>query len=191
MILLAIGVAAFACVHLSTAVPAVEAVWQRKLGHRFRPVFGAILLICLALVVLGWRWSPYVPVYEPPAWGRYAAFVLVLIAFICVGVFLFRGALRQKLRFPLAIGLILWGVGHLLANGDLASLILFGGFILYATFHIGLGTVNGIRPSPIVRGGHDVLSILAGFALFGLMTQLHPVLIGVPVVDVGVPAAPG
>jgi uncharacterized membrane protein len=191
MILLVIGVAAFACVHLSTAIPPIEARWRGTFGDRFRPVFGAILLVCLAIVILGWRWSPYVPVYEPPSWGRYAAFALVLLAFICLGIFLFRGTLRQKLRFPLAIGIILWGTAHLIANGDLASLILFGGFIVYAALHIGLGTANGVRPAPAVRDGHDMLSLLAGIALFGLMTQLHPVLIGVPVVDVGAPAATG
>ncbi len=81
----------------------------------------------------------------------------------------------------MAIGAIFWSVGHLLANGDLASLILFGGFLVYAVVHIVLGTMNGVRPTPEVRGGHDLLSILAGIALYGVMAQLHGALIGVPV----------
>ena len=133
--------------------------------------------------MLGWRASPFVPVYDPPEWGRYANFGLTLVAFICLGIFIFRGSLRQKLRFPMAIGAIFWSVGHLLANGDMASLILFGGFLAYALAHIVIGTANGVRPSPEVRAGHNLLSIMMGIALYGIMTQLHGALIGVPVVQ--------
>jgi uncharacterized membrane protein len=105
----------------------------------------------------------------------------MLLAFLCLGVFLFRGRLRQHLRFPLAIAVMLWGVGHLFANGDLASLILFGGLFCYAAAHLVLGLAFGIRPSPEMRAGHDILSLIVGVALYIAMVQLHPVLIGVPV----------
>ena len=81
--------------------------------------------------------------------------------------------------FPLSV--MLWGIGHLFANGDLASLILFGGLSLYGAAHLALGLAHGIRPSPEVRAGHDILSLIAGVALYIAMVQLHPVLIGVPV----------
>jgi uncharacterized membrane protein len=185
MILLVVGVLAFASIHIISAIPRLEDYWHARLGASYRPVFGLLLLLSLTLVVLGWRSSPLVPVYDPPTWGRYVTFVLVLLAFFCLGIFLFRGSLRQKLRFPLALGVILWGIGHLFANGDLASLILFGGMILYAVAHIALGVANGLRPSTVMRPGHDPLSLLAGAALYGVMTQLHPVLIGVPILDLG------
>jgi hypothetical protein len=82
---------------------------------------------------------------------------------------------------PLSFGVILWGVGHLFSNGDLASIILFTGFALYGAAHLGIGLATGYRPSPEVRKGHDGLSLLVGVALFGLMTQLHGVLVGVPI----------
>jgi uncharacterized membrane protein len=114
---------------------------------------------------------------------RQATVGLLLLAFLCLGVFLFRGRLRQHLRFPLAIGVMLWGAGHLFANGDLASLILFGGLFAYAAAHLALGLSFGIRPSPEVRSGHDILSMVAGVALYIAMVQLHPVLIGVHVLS--------
>jgi NnrU protein len=106
---------------------------------------------------------------------------LTLVAFAGFGIFLFRGLLRQRLRFPMGIAVIFWATGHLLANGDLASVILFGGLLAYAVAHIAIGTVNGVRPSPDVRSGHDLLSIVMGVALYAVMAQLHGVLIGVPV----------
>jgi uncharacterized membrane protein len=191
MILLIVGLVAFACGHLIAAVPRYDQYWRSRLRQAYRPALGLLLLLSLAIVVIGWRLSPFIPVYDPPDWGRYVAFFLVLLAFLCLGIFLFRGTLRQKLRFPLALGIILWGSGHLFANGDVASLILFGGMILYAAAHLALGIANGVRPSPDVRQGHDVLSLLAGAALYGLMTQLHPVLIGVPILDLGPPSGTG
>jgi uncharacterized membrane protein len=184
MILLALGVLIFSVLHLVPALPAVKAEVVERVGQRgYGPLFGSVSVLALVLIVLGWRMSAFVPVYEPPEWGRYANFVFMLAAFICLGIFLFRGGLRQRLRFPMGIAVLFWGTGHLLANGDLRSLILFGGFLTYAIIHIAISIINDVGPSPEVRSGHDAVSILAGIALYGAMTQLHPVLIGVPILN--------
>ncbi|WP_373503224.1 NnrU family protein [Aestuariivirga sp.] len=186
MILLAFGVLFTAILHLVAAVPTLKARLKAAVGDKaYGPVFGFASLLGIVIVVLGWRASDFVFVYDPPEWGRHANFLLTLIAFICLGIFIFRGSLRQKLRFPMAIAAIFWAVGHLLANGDLASIILFGGFLAYAVAHIVIGTINKVRPSPEVRKGHDLVSVLIGIALYGVMAQLHGALIGVPVFQIG------
>ncbi|MGE0212229.1 MAG: NnrU family protein [Parvibaculaceae bacterium] len=182
MWLLAFGVLAFSAVHLVPAVPAVKARFAERIGPAYGPLFGAASVVTLLLVIVGWRMSSFVPVYDPPAGGRYVTFGLVLLGFLGLGIFLFRGRLRQWLRFPLALGTIAWAAGHLMANGDLASLVLFGGLFVYAAAHLLLGLAAGIRPTPDVRPGHDLLSILAGLALFGVFVQLHGTIIGVPIV---------
>ena len=182
MILLALGVLLMSALHLVPAVPALKARVQVTVGERaYGPAFGLAALAALVIVILGWRLSAFVPVYVPPSWGAHANFLLTFIGFLSLGIFLFRGKLRQVLRFPMGLAVIFWAAGHLLANGDLASLILFGGFLLYAILHIVLAAGQGIRPSSETRQGHDLLSLLAGTALYGVMTQLHPVLIGVPI----------
>lgn len=181
MALLAIAVVTFSLIHLIPAVPPLKARLEERIGPSYGPLFGTAATLSLILIVVGWRFSGYVHVYDPPAWGRYISFVLTFIAFLGLGIFLFRGRLRQILRFPLAMAVMLWAAGHLFANGDLASLILFGGLFIYAAAHLALGLANGVRPSSEVRGGHDGLAILAGVALYAVMAQLHPVLIGVPV----------
>ncbi|MGI9463222.1 MAG: NnrU family protein, partial [Aestuariivirgaceae bacterium] len=142
--------------------------------------FGITAIVSIGLIIAGWRMSDFIPVYDPPTWGRNVTFLLLLFAFLCLGIFLFRGSLRQRLRSPLSIGVVLWGVGHLFANGDRASLILFSGMIMYGLTHLVIAARSGYRPSPEVRNGHDVLSVLAGATLYGLMIQLHDVIIGVP-----------
>jgi uncharacterized membrane protein len=183
MSLLVLGVVAFAVLHLVPVWPGAKTWLVGRLGNRaYGPVYGMASIVALVLIIAGWRTAAFVPVYDPPAWGAYANFALTLVAFILVGIFLFRGRMRQTLRFPMGFAVMFWGTGHLLANGDVRSLILFGGLMAYAVLHVGLGLAQGLRPSPVVRDGHDLLSVLAGIALYGLMTQLHAVLIGVPIV---------
>ncbi len=183
MIPLGLGVVLFAAFHLTLAVPQANDALRRRFGRSYAIGFGLLSLIPLALIVLGWRMSPFVPVYDPPDWGRFATFVLVLSGFLCLGVFLFRGGFRLRLRFPLAWAVVFWSLGHLFANGDEASLILFGGLLVYALAHVGLGLANGIRPSPVLRQGHDVISMVIGVALYGAAAQLHPFFAGVPVIS--------
>lgn len=182
MIVLALGVILLAALHVVAAVPSLKSQMKARTGDAlYGPVFGTASLVAVIIIIFGWRMSSFVPVYEPPDWGRHANYVLTAIAFICLGIFLGRGRLRQWLRFPMGFATMFWATGHLFANGDLASVILFGGLLLYGALHIIVGLANGVRPSPDVREGHDLLSILIGVALYAMMSQAHPILIGVPV----------
>lgn len=188
MYLLGFGVLFLAVQHLVAAVPSLKARLKGWVGDwAYGPVFGLASLVGIFLIVLGWRSADFVPVYDPPEWGRHANFGLTLIAFICLGIFLFRGSWRQKLRFPMAFAIIFWATGHLLANGDLRSIILFGGLLTYAVLHILIASANGVRPTPVVRAGHNLLAVLAGVALYAVMAQAHAALIGVPVVQLPLP----
>lgn len=182
MILLAFGIALFTALHITAVAPSLKAALKARVGDRaYGMVYGFLSLASLIIIVAGWRWSDFVYLYDPPELGRYINYGFTLLAFFCLGIFLFRGSWRQVLRFPMALAVMLWGTGHLFANGDLASLILFGGFIVSGALMFAVGLANGVRPSPDVRGGHNGLSLLAGLALYALMTQLHETLIGVPI----------
>lgn len=188
MYLLGFGVLFIAVQHLVAAVPSLKARVKAMVGDwAYGPVFGMAALVGVFIIVLGWRSAEFVPVYDPPEWGRHANFALTFIGFICLGIFLFRGSWRQKLRFPMAFAIIFWATGHLLANGDLRSVILFGGLLSYAVLHIIIGTANGARPMPVVRDGHNLLAVLGGVALYGIVAQLHGALIGVPVMQLPLP----
>ena len=163
MILLALGVILMSALHLVPAVPGLKARVETVVGERaYGPAFGLASLAALAFVVIGWRLSAFVPVYDPPAWGAHANFAATFVGFLCLGIFLFRGTLRQMLRFPMGLAVIFWAGGHLMANGDLASLILFGGLLLYSILHIAIAAGQETRPSPDIRKGHDLLSLFAG-----------------------------
>ena len=182
MIILAFGLCLFVVLHGVAAVPDFKTCVKSRTGEQwYGPTFGIVSVIALAVIVVGWRNSGFIAVYDPQPWGWYVNYLLTFIGFLCLGIFLFRGSLRRKLRFPMGLATIFWAIGHLFANGDLASMILFGGLLLGSIGHIVVAAANGIFPAPEVRIGHDGLSLIFGAALYGIMTQLHQALIGVPI----------
>jgi uncharacterized membrane protein len=182
MPILAAGVFLFVLLHGVAAVPRYKSHLKSRTGERwYGPIFGLGSVLAIAVIVLGWRSSSFAAVYDPPSWGWYVNYGLTFVGFLCLGIFLFRGSYRQRLRFPMGIATVFWAAGHLFANGDMASLILFGGMLLGSLAHMAVAVANGVRPTPEVRIGHDGLSLIFGAALYGIMTQLHPAVTGVPI----------
>jgi len=184
MIFLAVAVALFAFVHLIPALPGIKTRLQERFGAAYGPLFGVAATLTLVLIVVAWSMTSFEPVYEPVKFGRHINMALSLIAFMFLGIFFFRGKLRQFFRFPFAIAVVFWATGHLIANGDQASIILFGGLLAYAVVFIILGLKNKLYPTLVVRDGHDVLSLVMGVAAYIAMVSLHEVIIGVPVIRI-------
>lgn len=178
-ILLFIAVALFAVIHLIPAFPSLKSRLKDKMGNMYGMLFAVGSILTLVLIVIGWQIADRAAVYDPPDWGFRANLALSFLAFLLLGVFLFRGKARQFLRLPLAMAVVLWASGHLLANGDQASVILFGGMFVYAAVHLVAGFAQGFRPSPEVRQGHDVIALFVSVALYGVMIQMHQHVIGV------------
>ncbi len=181
MILLVLAILAFAVVHAIPAIPRAKSAAIEKLGRGYGPAYGIASLLLLIACIAAFRLAPSHVLYVEPAWGRYANFALTLVAFILAGIFLFRGSWRNHIRYPMALATAFWVAGHLLANGDTRSLVLFGGLGLAAALHTFLfSRLNQWRPAD-VRAGHNLISVLAGGGLYGVMSQLHGALIGVAV----------
>ncbi len=181
MVLLAIALVLFGVIHILPALPAAKAALNAQLGAAYGPAYGLASLVALILIIVAFRGADRSEFYDPPAWGRHANFALTLLAFICIGIFIFRGSWRNRLKYPMAIAVGLWGVGHLMANGDVATVTLASVLMIAALVHLVLLWSNLPYVPTDERGGHNMLSVLAGVALYGVMAQLHGVIIGMPV----------
>jgi uncharacterized membrane protein len=180
MLMLATAIVLFLSVQLLAAAPGSRRHLERLFGRALTALH-VLATILLGLLILGAaRYAPAVGVYEPGLIGRIAAFLTIAAASLLAGISFFRGSLRVKLRFPFILALGLFSGGHLLGDGSLASLMLFGAMLALAIALILLGLHAGRRPEPEFRRGHDLLSVLSGLALFAAMAQLHPVITGVP-----------
>ena len=111
--------------------------------------------------------------------------ILVWPAFICVTAAYIRGNIARVLKHPMLVGVKLWAVAHLIANGDLGSIILFGSVLAWAVYdRISLKRRSDPGGPPIPYGGrsNDIIAVVVGtiiYLAFGLV--LHPLWIGVPV----------
>lgn len=155
---------------------------KQTFGRAYGPVYGILSLLLLVACLWSFRHAAIEPLYEPPAWGRNANFGLTLIGFILLGIFLFRGSWRNNLKYPMALGVGIWALGHLLANGDTRTTLLFGGLAVFAVLHAVLKSQSDAYVPSEVRQGHNLMSVLAGIALYGLAVQLHMQIAGVPVI---------
>jgi uncharacterized membrane protein len=132
-------------------------------------------------------WEPLVPASVLTAL-KHLTLALMLPAVILVVASYIRGRIYMALKHPMLAGIKLWAAAHLLANGDLGSIILFGSFLGWALFdRISLKrrTDPGAPPIPVGGLGNDVIAVVVGLiAYLALAFAFHPVVIGVPVVGV-------
>ena len=178
---LALAIALFGFTHLLPSLPRLKARVKGVLGRAYLPLF--ILTSILSVVLIGYFWaaSPFIPLYDPPVWGSHATFLLLFLAFLLFGVFLFPCRLKKKLRTPFALAVLLWGAGHLLANGDAATVVLAGGLMLVALLMLWLAWKNDAEPEGRADPMLDYAALLTGAILYLGMIMAHEALIGVPV----------
>ncbi|MDR4305073.1 NnrU family protein [Chelatococcus sambhunathii] len=185
MLLLVLGLAVFIGAHLFTRARGVRAGLIARLGEGpYKGLYSLVSLIGLVLIVLGWRTAPYVELWSPPVWTRHLAPLLVWPAFVLIFSAHLPGHIRAKAKHPMLAGLKLWATAHLIANGDLASVILFGSLLAYGVVaRIALKRDERAHGAPARPASwqNDVIAAVIGtaaFLLFGAF--LHPLLIGKP-----------
>jgi uncharacterized membrane protein len=184
MTLLIIGIAVFLGIHTLPTISGLRETLAARLGTAGYKVFFSLLSIAgFALLVYGFAQAPTIQVWTPPPWTRWVAIVLMLPAFIFLVAAYVPGQIKAKLKHPFLVAIKTWALAHLIANGDLASIILFGSFLAYAVYD--RITLKHREPTSLigVKGGggpgNDLVAIVLGAVLYVLfLVWLHPLLIG-------------
>jgi uncharacterized membrane protein len=154
----------------------------------YKGLFSLVSLAGLILIGIGfarYRSSGWIDVWYPPTWTRHVAVALMWPAVVLVVAAYIPGRIKRALKHPMLAGVKLWAVAHLVANGDLGSMILFGSVLVWAVFdRISLKhrTDPGAPAIPIGGLTNDVLAVIVGTIVYlALGFVFHPVVIGVPV----------
>jgi uncharacterized membrane protein len=187
MTLLIVGIAVFLGIHLlPTATNLREGLVARFGENAYKALFSLLSIAGFALLVYGFAQAPVVQVWSPPSWTRWVAIVLMLPAFIFLVAAYAPGQIKAKLKHPFLVAIKTWALAHLIANGDLASIILFGSFLAYAVYD--RITLKGRKPTALIAAPgpgsarNDAIAIVLGTALYvAFLIWLHPLLIGTPV----------
>ncbi len=188
MTLLILGLVLFLGVH---SVRIVADGWRRQriaqLGEAaWKGLYSVLSIAGFALIVWGWgvaRQSP-VLLWVPPVWTRHLAALLMLASFVMLTAAYVPGnAIKARLKHPMVLGVKTWAFAHLLANGTLAAVLLFGAFLVWAVFDFRSARqrdrVAGTT-YPAGRSGPTLMTVVVGvvaWAVFGFWA--HGVLIGV------------
>src|SRR3984957_12748705 len=136
MVMLIIGLVLFLGVHsIALAAPDFRSRAVARMGEGpWKGLYAAVSAVGLVLIVYGFhlaRQSPAV-LYTPPEWMRYVTVVLMLPVFPLLIAAYLPGRIKSAMKHPMLAAVKFWALAHLLANGTLADVLLFGGFLVWA-----------------------------------------------------------
>ena len=188
MLILIVGLLIFIGIH-SARVVAPE--WRARLTGRraegpWKLLYSAASAIGLVLIVWGFgmaRQDPVV-VWSPPVWTRHIAILLNVVAFILLAAYaLPAGRIKARLGHPMVLAVKVWAVAHLIANGNLNDILLFGSLLAWAVVDFVASRRRDRRHGVVRVAGpprNDAAAIVVGLlAAFVMVAFLHRWLIGV------------
>jgi uncharacterized membrane protein len=176
MSLLIVGLVLFLGVHsVAIFAPALRAGTIHALGEgAWKGLYALVSLVGFVLICYGFGLARQAPVilYSPPAWLRYIAVILMLPVFPLVLAAYMPGRIKTAAKHPMLAAVKLWAFAHLLANGMLADVLLFGGFLAWAVAdRISLkrrSTPQVLRTAPPGRW-NDVIAVVLGLVIYALL----------------------
>lgn len=186
MLKLVLGLVLFFAAHLPAIARGSRERFRETLGvGGYRGLVSLLSLAGLALIIWGfidYRDAGMIQIWYPPIWTRHLAFLLNLPVFVLLIAAYTPGHIKAKLGHPMLAAVKLWALAHLLANGDLGGMLIFGAFLAWAVLARISAKRRGERaivanPSWIA----DIVAVVGGVVIWALvLTRLHALLIGVP-----------
>jgi uncharacterized membrane protein len=148
---------------------------RAAMGDKGKGAVAVLLLVSLGLIIWGYRGAEFINVWYPPSFMVHINNLLMLIAVFVFGMSATTGRLRGKMRHPQLTAVKIWAVAHLLVNGDLASIILFGGMLAWAVLEVIL--INKAvpvwdRPQP-GEAKKDVVLVVITVVMYLAITAIH------------------
>ena len=188
MALLILGLVLFLGVH-STRI--VAEGWRTQMRARvgelpWKGIYSAVSIAGFVLLVWGYGLARQQPVvlWTPPRGMNHLAALLMVIAFVLlVATYVPRNAIKAKVHHPMVLSVKVWSLAHLLSNGTLADVVLFGAFLVWAVFSFRAArgrdrAANTVYASGTASG--TALTVGVGLAAWaGFAFWAHAALIGV------------
>lgn len=184
MTLLIIGLVVFIGIHFFPRFRAARRSVIDAIGEGpYKGLFSVVSLVSIVVVVYAYRRTDFIEVYEAPSFGRDVTHALMPFAFLLAAGANMKSNLKRYVRHPLSWAVVVWAVAHLTANGDLASVILFGGLGLFAAVNMTVSSMAGPASAPPnYPRKNDIILVVAGLVSFLAVMWAHGAIFGVYVV---------
>ena len=184
MEILIVGLSIFFLVHLLPTTPTLRSTLVGKIGELpYKGLFSVVSLLGLLLIVLGKAEAEFVSLWQPPAMLSVLTKLMMLPAMVLLVSAYLPSNIKKHVRHPMLCGVSLWAAGHLMINGDMASTLLFGSFLIFALVDMASANARGatlqIETKPL---WNDILVLILGGGAYALVGIFHQTLFGVPIV---------
>lgn len=172
-----IGLALFILTHMIPSAASLRTAMVSNLGSNgYQGIFSLLALTGLILIVYGKTTAPAVELWTPPDWGIAVAHSVMPVAFILLCAAFVPNSIKRVSRHPMLWGIFLWTTLHLLANGDLASLLLFAGMGVFAIIKIvSIGDRQTRELGAKVPITKDLILVVIGLIDYGVFLYFHRV----------------
>lgn len=186
MFLLFLGVLLWSALHLFPAVMADKRnELNRSLGNKYQGGFALLIVLSVILIVIGWRSTPPEILYVPLSFGRHINMLFMLVAVILFAASHSKSKIKQYVRHPMLLSVHIWALGHLLANGETRSVVLFGGMLVWTILSfILINKRDGEWVKPTEKAGMAGELRLIGISavVYLVLMFAHPYFAGMPVI---------
>jgi uncharacterized membrane protein len=172
MSILIIGIALFLGIHsISIVTPGLRARAVASMGtNGWRGLYSLVSAAGFVLILYGFHLARQAPVvlYMPPGWMRHVTLLLMLPVFPLLLAAYLPGRIKTAMKHPMLAAVKFWAFAHLLSNGLLADVLLFGAFLVWAIcdrISLKRRPPQAIRTAPQGRF-NDLIAVIAGLALY-------------------------
>ncbi|MEL7370964.1 MAG: NnrU family protein [Myxococcota bacterium] len=185
MTLFIVGIAVFLGIHsLAIFAPGLRRGLIARIGEGgFKGLYSVVSLVGFLAIIWGYGDAKAAtPVlYTPPTGLRHLVLLLMIPVFPLLLATYLPGRIKAAVKHPMLTAVKTWGLSHLLANGTLADVLLFGGFLAWAVIdRISLkrrGPAVAPTPGPIIN---DIIAVVVGLGLYvAFIMGIHQYLFGV------------
>ena len=154
---------------------------RAAMGRRGKGIIAVAIVAALVMIIIGYRGAAFIPVWTPPPFLTHLNNLLMVLAFWVYGSSAAKGAKAwpaYKTRHPQLMAVKIWAVAHLLVNGDLASILLFGSMLAWAVGSVILinrAEPSGTPPAPAGKATYIRLAVIT-LVMLVVVTAIHTLL---------------
>ena len=188
LLILILGLVVMLGAHVFVTFREARAAMMARFGENgYRVLFSIVSVVGLVLIIWGYgqyRAHEWIQVWSPPAFMRHITVGLMLFAVIFFVAYFLPSHLKTGLKHPMLAGVKTWAFAHLWSNGDLGSILLFGGFLAWGVYaRIAAKRRGDTGPQTVPAGWtNDIIVVVLGIVIYlALGYAFHPMVIGAPV----------